>query len=81
MFLGFQADWLYNIHIEDPVAEGDLLVIPYGLNEIILELSGPFQASGQYRMKAFQKKNGSGMILKMMQDTHSRRDAKDDKGN
>jgi hypothetical protein len=63
VFLGFQSDWLYSIHLEEPCIEGDLLIIPYDLMEIILELEGPFRASGQYRMKAYEKKKGFGMIV------------------
>jgi hypothetical protein len=63
VFLGFQSDWLYSIHLEEPCVEGDLLIIPYDLMEIILELEEPFRASGQYRMKAYEKKKGYGMIL------------------
>jgi hypothetical protein len=71
VFLGFHADWLYGIHFEEAIEEGNLLVLPYGLTEIILELSGPFQASGQYRMKAFLKKKGYGMLLQKQQDSFS----------
>jgi hypothetical protein len=63
VFLGFQSDWLYSIHFEKPCVEGDLLIIPYDLMEIILELEEPFRASGQYRMKAYEKKKGYGMIV------------------
>lgn len=63
VFLGFHAGWLYDIHIDDPREKGSLLVVPYGLSEIVLRLSGPFRASGQYRMKAVRKKPGFGMIL------------------
>ncbi|MHC1697794.1 MAG: hypothetical protein AB9919_07005 [Geobacteraceae bacterium] len=64
VFLGFQADWLYDIYLGDPCVEGGLQVIPYDLIEIILELQGPFRASGQYHMKAYEKKNGYGMIVR-----------------
>jgi len=64
VFLGFQADWLYGIHFGDPCVEGGLQVIPYDLIEIILELQGPFRASGQYRMKAYEKNKGFGMIVR-----------------
>ena len=63
VFLGFQSDWLYSIHLEEPCIEGDLMIIPYDLMEIILELEEPFRASGQYRMKAYEKKKGYGMIV------------------
>ncbi|MEA5114219.1 MAG: hypothetical protein VB050_09325 [Geobacteraceae bacterium] len=72
VFLGYNADWLYDIHIGDPRAEKTILHIPYGLNEIILELSGPFRASGQYRMKAIEKKKGYGMVLERQRDSGPR---------
>jgi len=64
VFLGFQADWLYGIDFGEPCVEGGLQVIPYDLIEIILELQGPFRASGQYRMKAYEKNKGFGMIVR-----------------
>jgi len=64
VFLGFQADWLYGIHFGDPCVEDGLQVIPYDLIELILELQGPFRASGQYHMKAYDKNKGFGMIVR-----------------
>jgi len=64
VFLGFQADWLYGIEFAEPCLEGGLLVIPYDLMEIILELQGPFRASGQYHMKAYEKMSRYGMIVR-----------------
>ena len=64
VFLGFHADWLYSIHLGEPCLEGGLQVIPYDLQEIVLELQGPFRASGQYHMKAYEKKKGFGMIVR-----------------
>lgn len=63
VFLGFHADWLYSIHFGEPCLEDGLQVIPYDLQEIVLELQGPFRASGQYHMVAYEKKNGYGMIV------------------
>lgn len=63
VFLGHSADWLYSIHMDNPVLRGDTWVINYSLIEIILELSGPFKAGGQYAMKVFEKKTGAKMIL------------------
>lgn len=63
VFLGHRADWLYSIDFGKPRIENGLQVIPYGLAEIIIELSGPFRASGQYRMKAFAREKGYGMAL------------------
>lgn len=63
VFLGHDADWLYSIGFGKPYERDKLLVIPFGLGEIILELSGPFKASGQYHMKVFKKQKGVEMIL------------------
>lgn len=63
VFLGYQADWLYHIHIGEPAVKEHVMIIPYGTAEIILELSGAFRASGQYRMKAVEKKKGYGIII------------------
>jgi hypothetical protein len=63
VFLGFKADWLYDIHFGEPCLADGLQIIPYDLIEIILELQGPFRASGQYHMKAFDRKKGYGMAL------------------
>gem|GEM_PF-6593880 len=72
VFLGFTADWLYDIHIGEPRAENNIMHIPYGLNQLIIELSGPFRASGQYRMKAIEKKQGFGMLLERQGDSGAR---------
>lgn len=64
VFLGFRADWLYGIEFAEPCLEGGLQVIPYDLIELILELQGPFRASGQYHMKAYERKSGYGMIVR-----------------
>ncbi len=63
VFLGFQADWLYDIHFGDPCMADGLQIIPYDLIEMILELQGPFRAAGQYYMKAFERKKGYGLAL------------------
>jgi hypothetical protein len=63
VFLGYKADWLYHIGFGEPRIENGLQVIPYGLAEIILELSGPFRAGGQFHMKAFERKQGYGFGL------------------
>lgn len=63
VFLGFYADWLYHIQLGEPCVKGDLQIVPFDLIEIILELQGPFRASGQYHMKAYEKKKGYGMIV------------------
>lgn len=72
IFLGYNADWLFDINIGELRTDKNMLYIPYGLNEIILELSGPFRASGQYRMKAIEKKKGYGMVLERQRDSGPR---------
>ncbi len=64
VFLGHKADWLYSIHIGDPVRRDNAWIVPYGMADIILELSGPFKAGGQYAMKVLEKKTDAPMILK-----------------
>lgn len=64
VFLGYHADWLYSIDFGKPRIENGLQVIPYDLAEIVLELSGPFRAAGQYRMKAFAREKGYGIALR-----------------
>jgi len=63
VFLGYNADWLYDIDFGEPRIENGLQVIPYDLIEIVLELSGPFRAGGQYHMKAFEREKGYGIGL------------------
>ncbi|WP_054030335.1 hypothetical protein [Desulfatitalea tepidiphila] len=58
VFLGHSAPWLFSIAFGEPLVRGDRVVIPYGLSDLILELSGPFKAGGQYRMKVFERKSG-----------------------
>jgi hypothetical protein len=64
IFLGHDADWLFGINFGKPSEEGSELVIPYYLVELELKLMGTFRASGQYRMKAFEKRNGLTMIIR-----------------
>lgn len=63
VFLGHSADWLYHIGFGTPYMRDSLLVIPFELAELILELSAPFKASGQYHMKVFPKRKGLEIIL------------------
>lgn len=63
VFLGYEAVWLYHIDFGKPFVRGNSLIVPYGLIEIVLRLSGPFKASGQYHMKVFKKEKGCEMIL------------------
>lgn len=64
VFLGYFADWLYDIGFDQTFIRDNQLVIPYGLYEVMLRLSGPFKASGQYHMKVYEKKKDVKMILK-----------------
>jgi len=66
VFLGYEADWLYSIGFDEPFKRDGFLIVQYGLMEIILKLSGPFKASGQYHMKVFKKEKGFEMILEEM---------------
>lgn len=63
VFLGYKADWPYSIHIGAPERRGNGWVVPYGLAEMILELSGPFKAGGQYAMKVLEKRKDGPMSL------------------
>lgn len=63
VFLGHNADWLYSISFGQPYLRGNVVIIPYTLAEMILELKEPFKAKGQYRMKVFRKIEGKEMQL------------------
>lgn len=63
VFLGYSAPWLYSIAFGEPQVRDTTLVIPYGLADLILELSGPFKAGGQYAMKVVEKRQGFGLTL------------------
>ena len=80
VFLGHSADWLYSISFGKPFMRDNLMVIPFGLPEIILELSGPFKASGQYSMKVFEKKKDIKMILEEDYISRKRRSARHSAG-
>lgn len=58
VFLGHSSDWLFSIDFGEPFLHEDVVVVPYGLIELVLELNRPFQAGGQYRMKIFDRKTG-----------------------
>ncbi len=63
VFLGHEADWLYSIGYGKPYVKGNSKVIPYSLHEIVLELMGPFKASGQYHIKVYKKEGGLEFLL------------------
>lgn len=63
VFLGHSAEWLYAIEFDTPFMKDGMLVIPYGLMELELRLSGPFRAEGQYHMKVFERGKKVKMIL------------------
>jgi len=73
VFLGDSADWLYSIGFSEPFMRNNVLVIPFGLAEIVLELSSQFKASGQYHMKVFEKKKDVKMILEEAAQSSRRR--------
>lgn len=66
VFLGHNADWLFSIGFGEPYLQDKGWVLPYELVELVLELSGPFKASGQYGMKVYERKEGNKMILKAL---------------
>ena len=63
VFLGHSADWLYSIGFGQPLLRDNQWVIPYVLHEVMLRLSGPFKAGGQYHMKVLEKKKNVKMML------------------
>ena len=69
VFLGYSADWLYSIGFDQPFIRENKRVIPYYLVELILELSAPFKAHGQYHMKVFEKTNGVDMVVEEVSST------------
>jgi len=74
VFLGYEADWLYSIGFGQPVLRDHKMVIEYGLHQVMLRLSGPFRAGGQYHMKVFEKaKNNVPMILEETGPTSRRK--------
>jgi len=73
VFLGHEAEWLYSIFIGEPVRRGQAWIISYGLAEIVLDLSGPFKARGQYAMRLLEKKKDAPMILEEKEGSGRRR--------
>jgi ankyrin repeat protein len=63
VFLGYNAQWLYSIGFNGAEPVDGKLVISYALHDVMLRLSGPFRAGGQYAMKAYEKKNGIEIVL------------------
>ncbi|MDP2854741.1 MAG: ankyrin repeat domain-containing protein [Smithellaceae bacterium] len=63
VFLGHEARWLYSIGFSGPERRDGKLVIAYSLHDVMLRLSGPFQAGGQYHMRVFEKSKDVPMIL------------------
>jgi hypothetical protein len=63
VFLGHSAPWLFSIRIGAPQMRGETMVIEYGLVEVILRLSGPFKAGGQYAMRVVEKTKGHRLVL------------------
>ena len=75
VFLGYSATWLFSIDFGEPQVRDSTLVIPYSRVEMILELSGPFKAGGQYAMKVVEKRKGYRLVLEETPDSqpHIRR--------
>lgn len=63
IFLGYSADWSYSIDIGKSYRFGDAWIIPYCLVKNKLNLTGPFEASGQYAMRILKKKKDARMVL------------------
>jgi hypothetical protein len=70
VFLGHSATWLFSISIGEPQVRDQTLVFPYGLAEMILELSGPFKAGGQYAMQVVEKRHGYRLMLEKKLFSH-----------
>ncbi len=75
VFLGHSAGWLYSISIYGPFMRGNQAVIEYALHDVMLRLSGPFKAGGQYYMKVLEKKKGVKMTIEEAQRFPGRRPA------
>ncbi len=73
VFLGYSADWLYSISMGKPVLRDNQLVVEYALIEMILRLSGPFKAGGQYHMQVLEKVKNVKMVLEEAGPTSRRR--------
>jgi hypothetical protein len=63
IFLGHSAPWLFSIHVGKPQIIENTMIIPYYRVELILELSGPFKAAGQYHMEVFERRKGYALRL------------------
>jgi hypothetical protein len=70
VFLGHSATWLFSISLGEPQVRDQTLVFPYSLAEMILELSGPFKAGGQYAMKVVEKRQGYRLMLEEKRYSH-----------
>ena len=68
-----KPQWLYSIGFGGPVMRDNQLVIEYSLHDVMLRLSGPFKAGGQYHMQVFEKKKDVQMILEEAGPTSRRR--------
>ena len=69
VFLGHSAGWLFSIGIGEPFVRESQLVVPYGLHEVMLRLSGPFKAGGQYSIRIFEKRPGLEMTIEEISPT------------
>jgi hypothetical protein len=74
VFLGHRADWFYAIGFGRPFMRDKHRVIPYTLAEIVLELSEPFTAKGQYLMQVIDKTLGVETVLEENDPRYPRRE-------
>jgi ankyrin repeat protein len=73
VFLGNEVEWLYSIGFGEPVLRGNQWAIEYSLQDVMLRMSGPFQAGGQYHMRVFEKAKNVKMILEEAGPTSRRK--------
>lgn len=73
VFLGYSAKWLYSISIGRPQQRGNQIVIPYALFDVMLRLSGPFKAGGQYHMLVVEKQKGVPMVMQQEEPSSKKR--------
>lgn len=63
VFLGRQAGWPYRIAVGPPRREPGVLLVPYSLVPLVVELAGPYRAQGQYRLAPVAREEGRAVLL------------------
>lgn len=63
VFLGHRAGWPYRIALGAPRREPGVLVVPYSLVPLVVELAGPYRAQGQYRLAPVAREAGRAVLL------------------